>query len=329
MSDVRRIGEYHLDREGPVTWKLREAASPHRAFLSDALIAHLEADGHEDGGTAKQIAAVTRLPNTLGVVTTPDTHHGYGSPIGTVYVSPSTLSLPVVGVDISCGMAVVVTDLTKDDLASRDLRAELLGRFADEIPMGKGKTRDNGDVVADFRTLIARGSAGLRQNIIDKLHLGPHSFEFEQDLSGVENLWDAIPREAISRGEATLGSLGGGNHFLETQCLEIVDEVTAKAWGLFPGQVILMIHSGSRAFGSKVADFYDAGSRSYFEAQRLAHETSRSFVRARQIERCRAERRWSGGGCSTKSERRLDRDPTELHLASTGRRPTPRVWKAP
>lgn len=289
--ESRSIGPYHMDREGPVTWRLREAASPHRAWLSDALLDHLARDGHGDGGTAAQIAAVTRLPNTRGVVNSPDVHHGFGSPIGTVYVSPSTLSLPVVGVDVSCGMAVVLTDLHADDLQSRGLRLDLHGRIHEEIPMGKGVTRDNGDVVRDFRTLIARGADGLRDNIREALRLGPDSFEFEQDLSGQGGLFDALPDAALGRGEATLGSLGGGNHFIELQTLEIQDEATAKAWGLFPGQVVVMIHSGSRAFGSKVADFYDAGSRRFFERERRAREAAEAFVHQRWVERSRIERR--------------------------------------
>lgn len=285
------IGPFHLDRERRRRWRLREAQSPHRAFLSRPLIEHLAEDGHEDGGTLRQIRNVTALPDTRAVVTTPDTHYGYGSPIGCVYASPSTLSLSVVGVDISCGMAVVATNLHRDDLRDPELRRQILQEIQGEVPMGTGQARDNNDVVRDFPALVEKGVGGLRDNIIERLQLTPDSFEFEQDFSQMESFWDAIPEQSIQKGERTLGSLGGGNHFLEIQALDLQDPDTGRAWGLKDGQVVLMIHSGSRGFGYALAQHYDKGSRQLFERRELLQERAEEFVHERRIERCRIERR--------------------------------------
>lgn len=291
MTDTFSIGPFHLDRKGEVRWRLREARAPHRAFLSRPLIEHLAEDGHEDGGTLRQVRNVTDLPDTYGVVTTPDTHYGYGSPIGCVYASPSTLSLSVVGVDISCGMAVVATNLHQNDLQDPELRRQLLQEIQNEVPMGTGQARDNSDVVADFPSLVEQGVGGLRSNILERLQLTPDSFEFEQDFSNLEDFWTSIPDAAMQKGERTLGSLGGGNHFLEMQALDIRDPEVGRAWGLQDGQVVLMIHSGSRGFGYSIAQHYDQSSRELFRRRALLEKRAEAFVHDRRIERCRTERR--------------------------------------
>lgn len=293
MSNPKEVhaGPYTLEKTGNVEWKLKEAASPHRAFLSDSLVDLLAEDGKEDGGTLRQIRNVTALPNTESVITTPDTHYGFGSPIGTVYVSPATVSLSVVGADISCGMSLVLTGLRKSDLGSREARLALMQEISTEVPMGEGIIRDNSDVVSDFKTLVERGVEGLRPNIKDNLKLSRSSFEFEQDFSKVSHLFDSIPNRALVMGEGSLGSLGGGNHFLELQYLEVLDPAIASAWGIHPDQVVVMIHSGSRRFGSEIANYYENESGLQFEARRRAEQQLSTRLHAERIARCRIERR--------------------------------------
>lgn len=288
---TRDIGPFRLRRTGDVEWTLEGARAPHRAFLSESLVDHLADDGREAGGTARQIMNVTELPDARLVVNTPDAHYGYGAPIGTVFASSSTLSLSVVGVDISCGMAVVATDLVRSDLDDHSVRRELMERIQSEVPMGKGERRDNGDLVRDFRALLLGGTSGLRQEVLSGLRLTPDAFEFEQDLSRLPDLWAHLPDAAIARGEETLGSLGGGNHFLELQSLEVLDPVVASAWGLRPDQVVLMIHSGSRSFGHGVASSYEAGSAHQFRARERAEQRVEEVLRGERVRRCRLERR--------------------------------------
>jgi RNA-splicing ligase RtcB len=156
--------------------------------------------------------------------------------------------------------------------------------------MGKGLARDNSDVVTDERDLVMRGMGGLKDNIIRLLKLTPDSYEFEQDLSSTPELWDAVPKRAMG-GFGTLGSLGGGNHFIEFQSAEVLDPATAKAWGIEPDQLLIMIHSGSRKFGYEVAEHYMNGSRRQFVHRARAEDIRARLVHAARIERSRAERR--------------------------------------
>jgi tRNA-splicing ligase RtcB len=87
--------------------------------------------------------------------------------------------------------------------------------------------------------------------------------EFTEDLHRIEDNGQmageisTVPKKAIEKGCNQLGTLGGGNHFIEIQYVEqIFDEALAKHFGLFKNQIVVMIHSGSRRFGYEIADHY-------------------------------------------------------------------------
>ncbi|NQT93637.1 MAG: RtcB family protein [Lentisphaerae bacterium] len=78
-----------------------------------------------------------------------------------------------------------------------------------------------------------------------------------EDFGSLAGDASKVGARAIERGRVQLGTLGGGNHFLEIQVVERVDHAdVAEAFGLFKGQIVIMIHSGSRGFGHQVAGDY-------------------------------------------------------------------------
>ena len=168
--------------------------------------------GELDPRTLEQATNVTNLPFAIDhVALMPDAHAGYGMPIGGVLFADKAVVPYGIGVDIGCGVALVETDLTVRDLPAADLEA-VLASIDRGVPTG-------------FYTLKT-----------------PVDREVALEAMGVakpESVKDAWFERALSQ----LGTLGGGNHFLELQR----DEA---------GTVFVMLHSGSRNLGKTICDEY-------------------------------------------------------------------------
>lgn len=190
-----------------------------------------------------------RIPRSVHMSYTPDAHVGKGTCIGTTavwnmkdgFVSPS-----IVGVDIGCGMRVHLTALHKDDLKDKVVRRNLIEAIEKFVPTNERTNSNYSDI--DLEKVIKFGLDGLPNKYInsnrDLSHVENHRFSFDHCYL------DNLPAQIYRRAAGQLGTLGGGNHFIEIQYLDIKDEVTADKWGMFNGQVVVMIHSGSRAWGA-------------------------------------------------------------------------------
>src|SRR5690348_4909875 len=177
-----------------------------------------------------QLRNISRLPWVHGVRVMPDVHLGKGATVGSVVAMRDAVSPAAVGVDIGCGMQAVRTSLTTDDLPD-DLRALRL-QVERTIPVGFRAHKSAPDVKA--LGLNHGRYAGWK----------PFWKGFGDLHAGVQD------RERKSMEQ--MGSLGGGNHFIELT----VDE---------SGQVWLMLHSGSRNIGKEIAE------RHISEAKGLEH----------------------------------------------------------
>ncbi len=183
----------------------------------------------------------------------PDAHQGYGFPIGGVAafdVDEGIVSPGGVGYDINCGVRLLRSDYTEADVAAK--RKELLAEIFKEVPAGVGKggvTKLNRGVLKE---ILVRGAEWAVEN----------GYGRAEDLERTEEggrmagaTADGVSERAFERGIPQLGTLGSGNHFLEIQkVLEIYDEEAARAFGVDAvGQVLVMIHCGSRGLGHQVA----------------------------------------------------------------------------
>jgi tRNA-splicing ligase RtcB len=217
-------------------------------FASDAMMAEIRQDR-----SLEQVANVAWLPGILDAsLAMPDIHWGYGFPIGGVAaVDPDegVISPGGVGYDINCGVRLVRSGLDRDEVVPR-LR-ELVDTLFANIPTGVGAgRRDLKLSPADLRGVLADGARWAVE----------HGFGESRDLEVLEEggaLSEADPAEvsdrAFERGAGQLGSLGSGNHFAEVQYVaEVFDREAADAFGLAPGRVTVMIHSGSRGLGHQV-----------------------------------------------------------------------------
>ena len=207
--------------------------------------------------TLEQASNVSFLPGIQKYsVTLPDGHEGYGFPIGGVAATmydEGVVSPGGVGFDINCGVRLLTTNLEEKDV--RPKLADLLRTLFNEVPSGlgsKGKihlTVDelNKAVVDGVEWAIERGYGWAEDS---------QFIEENGRMGGADP--SKVSDRARGRGRPQLGSLGSGNHFLEIDLVDkITDENTAKTFGItHAGQVVVLIHTGSRGYGHQVCTDY-------------------------------------------------------------------------
>jgi tRNA-splicing ligase RtcB len=179
-----------------------------KVISTEKLPIKLWLDDIEDGAM-EQVRNLANLPFAFKWVSImPDSHQGYGMPIGGVLATENVIIPNAVGVDIGCGMCAVKTSLTEID--TKTLK-EIMGEIRKQIPVGFGHHKEKQD-------------ESLMPEIIEELKPIVIS-EFNNALTQI-------------------GTLGSGNHFLEIQKGS-------------DGHIWVMIHSGSRNFGLKIANYYN------------------------------------------------------------------------
>jgi len=210
-----------------------------------------------DDQALQQVANVAQLP---GIVTAslamPDIHWGYGFPIGGVAAmdpkAGGVVSPGGVGFDINCGVRFLRTDLTFDEVQPK--LKTLIATLFNTIPCGVGMRGDIRFSQKDAPRVMVQGSRWA----VSRGYGTPDDVEYTESHGSLEGADpEMVSERAVKRGQSQLGTLGSGNHFLEVQVVEtIYDEAAANVFGLWPGQVTVMLHSGSRGFGYQVCDDY-------------------------------------------------------------------------
>ena len=202
----------------------------------------------------QQVANVATLPGILKAsMAMPDFHMGYGFPIGGVAAfdwESGVISPGGVGYDINCGVRLAVTSLTEKDV--RPKLEGLVNLLYRNIPSGVGSTGSIKLSARDEKKVLEKGSLWAVSRGLGE----------EPDIECTENGGcmqnadpAAISKKAMQRGRNQLGTLGSGNHFLEIGVVDTVyNNEVANVFGIFEGQVTLMIHSGSRGLGHQICD---------------------------------------------------------------------------
>jgi len=219
---------------------------PGRIFVSASLRNMVEP------GTVDQVANVATLPGIVKYsMAMPDAHLGYGFPIGGVAAfreDDGIISPGGVGFDINCGVRLLRSDLEAEAVQPRI--NTLLDALFQAIPSGLGST---GRLHATDQQLTEAFISGARWAVEE-------GYGFEDDLTHCEENGgmagadpDQVSVKARKRGRPQMGTLGSGNHFLEIQRVEeIYDPAVARQFGLFKGQITVMIHCGSRGAGHQI-----------------------------------------------------------------------------
>jgi len=206
--------------------------------------------------TLEQIANVAMLPGIVGdSIAMPDAHQGYGFCIGGVAaVDPEdgVISAGGVGFDINCGVRLLASPLELSDVKPHVDR--LLEELFKAIPCGTGKEGPRKLSEKEINSVLENGAEWAVKN----------GYGDPADLNRIEEggkLKNAdagrVSNRAKQRGIKQLGTLGSGNHFLEIQIVDtIFDDEAARVFGLHSGQIVVLIHTGSRGLGHQVCTDY-------------------------------------------------------------------------
>jgi len=205
-----------------------------------------------------QAVNVATLPGIVGPsLAMPDIHQGYGFPIGGVAatdVDHGVVSPGGVGFDINCGVRLVRTSLAEADVRPH-LKA-LVDQVFRDVPCGAGREGSVRMKRGELDDVLCRGARWMVRN--------GYGDERDAEFAEAGGMLDgALPAKvsdrAKERGAPQLGTLGSGNHFLEIQYVEEVhDDDAARAMRIQKGQVVVLIHSGSRGLGHQVCTDYVA-----------------------------------------------------------------------
>ena len=245
---LKRLDDFRW--EIPASYK-QGMKVPGIVFAGDKLI-----DQIRDDQALEQVANVACLPGIVGAsLAMPDVHWSYGFPVGGVAATDidagGVVSPGGVGFDINCGVRLLRSDLTEEEVRS-PLR-ELVAALFTNVPSGlgsSGKIRLRGREIDDVMTQGARWAVKNGFGVSEDME----ATEEHGSVDGADP--SAVGQRPRQRGAGQLGTLGSGNHFLEVQAVnQIFDADAAGAMGIDQlGQVTVLVHCGSRGFGHQVCD---------------------------------------------------------------------------
>ena len=194
------------------------------------------------------------------IILTPDFHKGSGIPIGTVMMTKNFVVPQAMGNDINCGMRFYTTDLSEEQIQEKlpqltKIIRHIFFEGGRQIPM-TGRQR---------QALFLHGLEGLLETYhdgkknglwryyqpeIQEKWLNRTVFRGSLKVDDTEGLEDFIGKYEQLTYDDQIGTIGGGNHFLEVQRVaEIYDGQTANAWQIKKGAVVIMLHAGSLTIG--------------------------------------------------------------------------------
>src|SRR2546422_4688785 len=248
-----------LQKISDTVWELPAAYKdgmrvPARIIATEKLVREMDEAVYQQISNVATLPAITRYALCM-----PDGHSGYGFPIGGVAAMDvhegGVISPGGIGFDINCGMRLVTTNLTIEDVKPR--LKEIVDLLFQRVPAGVGSHGFLKISRQEFRDVVEQGARWCVE----------HDYGWEEDLelteeNGCISGADAakISERAIDRGYNQVGTLGSGNHYLEVQVVRPEDvrdkELAAKFGITIPDQVVVMFHCGSRGFGHQVATDY-------------------------------------------------------------------------
>jgi len=249
----------HIQKVSDTIWELpaiykQGMRVPARIIATEKLVREM------DEAVYQQISNVATLPGiTRYALCMPDGHSGYGFPIGGVAAMDihegGVISPGGIGFDINCGMRLVITNLTLDDVQPR--LKEIVDLLFQRVPAGVGSHGFLKLSRQEFREVVEGGARWC----VERDYGWKEDLELTEEngcISGADA--EKISDRAIDRGHNQIGTLGSGNHYLEVQVARSEDvrdkELAAKFGITIPNQVVVMFHCGSRGFGHQVATDY-------------------------------------------------------------------------
>ncbi len=251
--DLKKIDDY--------TWEVPKSGNmnvPGRLFVDEETARNLleEARSGADWNSLDQVINVASLPGivkaSMGLA---DIHPGYGFPIGGVAAFDANQGVAVaggVGFDINCGVRLMETPLSAEEV--KKSREEIASSLFETVPAGLGSEGEIDLSVEEINRVLKEGARFSVER----------GYGLESDLKFIEEDGridganpEDVSRRAKQRQFKQIGTLGSGNHYLEVQEVdEVFDSAAAGAYGIDEGQVVISIHTGSRALGHQIGQDY-------------------------------------------------------------------------
>jgi tRNA-splicing ligase RtcB len=247
-------GQFTLEKVRDCVWEIPKTGDmrvPARVLASESLLEEIS-----DDKTLQQLENTTHLPGIQKyAICMPDGHQGYGFPVGGVAgidAENGCISPGAVGYDINCGVRILKTNLSYEDVQGRE--EELVDKLFANIPSGLGGGGIHDGTMDDTEAILERGMDWAVEEgyavAEDLNHCEDEGYRPEADAA-------KISQKAKDRGKNQIGSLGSGNHFLEIQRVtDIYREDVAADFGLEADQIVVLIHCGSRGLGHQVCTDY-------------------------------------------------------------------------
>lgn len=243
-------------QNNPFEWEIptsfrSDMRVPVRIFASQELLVQ-----SLDDRSLEQAVNASTLPGVLdAVMVMPDMHQGYGFPIGGVAATDletGVVSPGGIGYDINCGVRLLASRILAEEI--REWLPDLANAIDRFCPSGVG--------VAGKKILSDKEMEGVCKEgagwAVARGYATPEDISHTEDGGRMDGADPArVSARAFDRGRKQLGTLGGGNHFIEVDLIEhVYDPQAARAMGLFEKEIAVQIHTGSRAFGHQICTDY-------------------------------------------------------------------------
>jgi tRNA-splicing ligase RtcB len=243
-----------LVRRGAWEWEIPQAGKmlvPAVIYATEPLVRDMDEKVREQAVNVASLPGIVKASYVM-----PDAHWGYGFPIGGVAAFDAhrggVISAGGVGFDVSCGVRCLHTGLTLDDVVP--VQRRLADALFSGVPAGLGS-----------RGAISLSNAQMHDMLVGGAKWAvEHEWGVRADLERIEEggqMLHAKPGSvsdlAKRRQREEMGTLGSGNHYLEVQeVADIFEPTTAAAFGLKLGDIVVMIHCGSRGLGHQIGTDY-------------------------------------------------------------------------
>jgi len=239
-----------LERRGPCEWELPMQGAmrvPALLYGDEALLRAMDDKVREQAMNVATLPGIVRASYAM-----PDAHWGYGFPIGGVAAfdadAGGVVSAGGVGFDVSCGVRCLHTGLHRADVMA--VQRALADALYERIPAGVGST---GGVRLGAEQMDAMLAGGAKWAVQRGWGSAADLERVEEDGQMLHAKPRKVSEQAKRRQRDEMGTLGSGNHYLEVQeVVEVFDARIAAGFGLAAGDIVVMIHCGSRGLGHQI-----------------------------------------------------------------------------
>lgn len=272
MKEIQVRDQIKIRQIAPFVWEVVRQGDmrvPGRIYTDEQGVRELarEVQDGKAWSALQQIVNVACMPGIQEAsLAMADVHPGYGFPIGGVGafdMEEGVVSMAGVGYDINCGVRTLRTLLHRDEVEPE--KEKLADALFHTVPAGLGSKGDIRLTMREMDELLIEGA----EWVMRRGYGIPGDLDYVEERGRIAGADPAsVSHKAKERELAQIGSLGSGNHYLEVQWVEeIYDSHVADTYGIFPDQILISIHSGSRALGHQIGTDYlsvlEAASRKY------------------------------------------------------------------